>query len=261
MRLRTRWATDWARPTASHPRPSNTFAGSPAPSSNGPACLPSSPIRDPRVPAPGLYIVAYFTRGDASSRSLLQDADSLLRAKVKWSRGTESSSSTPSGPAVAIPSPSTRSRIRRGGAAGQRDTGAAARGNLILASMSSHLDARQLALLHRALLKRAELNARLVEFLNHEGGDRVLTPASSPSLASDPWRGCVVSWPWSIARSRRPDPTPRPAMDCARAARPAAVHRAGAAPLGRSLPSLRRAHQPGPIWTLTGAMLHGRPLR
>lgn len=42
--------------------------------------------------------------------------------------------------------------------------------------MSSHLDARQLAWLHRALLKKgAELNARLVEPLNHEGGDHVLT--------------------------------------------------------------------------------------
>ena len=53
--------------------------------------------------------------------------------------------------------------------------------------MSSHLDARQLALLHRALLEKgAELNARLVQLLNNEGGDRVLTPGVRPKPGERP---------------------------------------------------------------------------
>lgn len=53
--------------------------------------------------------------------------------------------------------------------------------------MSSHLDARQLALLHRALLnKGTELNARLVELLNDEAGDRVRTPGILPKPGERP---------------------------------------------------------------------------
>ena len=42
--------------------------------------------------------------------------------------------------------------------------------------MSSHLRHASLLCSIGRCSKRAELNARLVEFLNHEGGDRVLTP-------------------------------------------------------------------------------------
>ena len=53
--------------------------------------------------------------------------------------------------------------------------------------MSSPLDARQLALLHRALLKKgAELNAKLVQLLNHEGGERALTPGVHPKPGERP---------------------------------------------------------------------------
>ena len=53
--------------------------------------------------------------------------------------------------------------------------------------MRSPLDARQLALHHRALLKKgSELNARLVELLNHEGGERVLTPGVPPKPGERP---------------------------------------------------------------------------